>query len=82
MRKSNMTVEEMRQLNEMLTKRLEDFTARKEERVAKLLANPADKNIENQLYLIHDLENKADDVWKVIRELKFDIEDITGEPEA
>lgn len=81
MRKSNMSLEELRALKEMLQKRMEDFTARKEERVKKLLADPADKNIENQLYLIHDLENHIDEVWAVIREIKFDIEDITGEPE-
>ena len=77
-----MTVEEMRTLKDMLMKRMENFTERKEARVKKLLADPNDRNIETQLCLIHEDEKRIDECWNVIRELKFDIEDITGEPEA
>ena len=77
----NMSVEELRSLREMLQKRLEDFTKRKEERVQKMLADPTDRNIANQLSLIHSLDIEADRVWAVMNEIKFDIEDLTGEPE-
>lgn len=77
-----MTVEEMRTLNEMLTKRMEDVTTRKDKRVQKMLADSTDRNISVQLHLIHDDEKILDTLWSVIREIKFDIEDITGEPEA
>ena len=78
----NMTVEELRTLKEMLEKRMTDFTSRKEERVKKILADPTDRNISIQLDLIHEYEKNIDKVWDVIREIKFDIEDITGEPEV
>ena len=79
---TNMTVKELRTLAIMLERRMEDFTTRKEARVQKLLADPTDRNIENQLCLIHEDEKNIDLIWKVMREIKFDIEDITGEPEA
>lgn len=82
MRGTNMTVEELRTLATMLGRRMEDFTARKEDRIQKLLADPNDRNIEKQLMFIHDAEANIDLIWKVMREIKFDIEDITGEPEA
>lgn len=78
----NMTVEELRSLKEMLEKRLVDFTKRKDERIQKMLADPTDRNISIQLDLIHEYEKNIDKVWDVIREVKFDIEDITGEPEV
>lgn len=77
-----MTLEEMRTLKDMLMKRMEVFTERKEEHVQKLLADPNDRNINHQLYFIHNAEKHIDEIWAVIQELKFDIEDITGEPEA
>ena len=77
-----MTVEEMRTLNEMLTKRMEDFTTRIDDRKQKLLADvKSDRNIATQIDLIHQEMRCIDEIWKVIREIKFDIEDITGEPE-
>lgn len=81
-RGTNMTVEELRSLKEMLEKRLVDFTKRKDERVQKMLADPTDRNISIQLDLIHEYEKNIDKVWDVIREVTFDIEDITGEPEV
>lgn len=81
-RGTNMTVEELRSLKEMLEKRLVDFTKRKDERVQKMLADPTDRNISIQLDLIHEYEKNIDKVWDVIREITFDIEDITGEPEV
>lgn len=78
----NMTVEELRSLKEMLEKRMVDFTKRKDESVQKMLADPTDRNISVQLDLIHEYEKNIDKVWDVIREIKFDIEDITGEPEV
>lgn len=78
----NMTVEELRTLKEMLEKRLVDFTKRKDERVQKMLADPTDINISIQFDLIHAYEKNIDKVWDVIREITFDIEDITGEPEV
>ena len=77
-----MTVEEMRTLNEMLTKRMEDITTRIDNKKQKLLTNTADRNVEIQIDLIHKEMGLIDEIWKVIREIKFDIEDITGEPEA
>lgn len=82
MRNTNMTVKDLRTLADMLTTRMEDFTARKEDRVQKLLADPTDKNVEKQLTFIHEAEKNLDMLWHVMREIKFDIEDITGEPEA
>lgn len=79
---TGMTVEELRTLANMLTKRMEDFTERKEMRIQKLLADPNDRNIATQLCLIHEDEKHIDEIWAVMREIKFDIEDITGEPEA
>lgn len=81
MRGTNMTVEEMRTLRKMLVRRIEDYEARKEERIKKLLADPTDRNIEVQLTLIHEDEKHIEEIWAVSRELKFDIEDITGEVE-
>ena len=77
-----MTVEEMRTLNEMLTKRMEDVTSRKEQRVKKMLGDLSERNVNVQLDLIHDDEKILDNIWAVMREIKFDIEDVTGEPEA
>lgn len=77
-----MTVEEMRLARNLLTKRMEEHTANKEARIKKLLADPTDRNIENQICLIHEEEKRIDEIWEVMRDLKFAIEDITGEPEA
>ena len=77
-----MNVEEMRTLVEMLTRRMEDVTNRKDKRVQKMLSDPTDRNISVQLHLIHEDEKILDNIWDVIKEIRFDIEDITGEPEA
>ena len=79
---ANNEVQELRTLIQHLTKRMEYYTECKEVRIKRMLENPTDRIIDKELTLIHEYEKQIDHIWAVIREAKFDIEDITGEPEA
>lgn len=79
---ANQEVTDLRELIQHLTRRMERITERKEVRIKRMLDDPTDRVIEKELYIIHEYEKQIDNIWAVIREAKFDIEDITGEPEA
>lgn len=79
---ANQEVTDLRELIQHLTRRMEHITERKEVRIKRMLDDPTDRVIEKELYIIHEYEKQIDNIWAVIREAKFDIEDITGEPEA
>ena len=76
-----MTLEEMRELRKLLQKRAEDFSSKKDDRVKALLDNPEDNNIQRQLHFIHEYEKQISAAYELSLEVKFDIEDITGEEE-
>lgn len=74
-----MTVEEMKDLMQLLDTRIENYRVKIEIQKEKLLENPTDKNIERSLCLIHSWESEIDNIHHIRLQLKFDIEDITGE---
>lgn len=74
-----MELKEMFTLVNLLDKRVADYRKKVDERKQKMLSNPTDKELESGFYLIHEWEKEIDKLHSVRLQLKFDIEDITGE---
>jgi len=74
-----MELKEMYALVNLLDKRIADYRKKVDERKQRMLANPTDKELETGFYFIHEWESEIDKIHHIRLELKFDIEDITGE---
>lgn len=73
-------VESLREMIKHLDRRLKQYESWVEIRKARILQDPT-INLDKELYFIHKYESQIDAIWQIIREAKFDIEDITGEEE-
>lgn len=80
-RKTTQSVETMRELREMLKARIKNYELLIEARKRSVLEDPSDGNLSKQLMFIHEYEKHIEEIWRVDSELRFDIEDLTGEEE-
>lgn len=74
-----MELKEMCALVNLLDKRVADYRKKVDERKQRMLSNPTDRELDTGFTLIHEWEKEIDNIHHIRLELKFDIEDITGE---
>ena len=75
------SVYEMRKLRLMLKAREEILTEHIDSLKKDILEHPDDKTLDMNLLFIEEDEVERKAIWKVMAQLKFSIEDITGEVE-